>query len=58
MWQFKRLRRVVKSTMASETLARVEAAEAAFWVAELYSEVTGNYIVKLLGIILIEPPIM
>ena len=44
--------------MASETLARVEAAEAAFWVAELYSEVTGNYIVKLLGIILIKPPIM
>ena len=44
MWQFKRLRRVMKSTMASETLAWVEAAEAAFWVAELYSEVTGNYI--------------
>lgn len=34
----------MKSTMASETLAWVEAAEAAFWVAELYSEVTGNYI--------------
>ena len=30
--------------MASETLTQVEAAEAALWVAKLYSEVTGNYI--------------
>ena len=30
--------------MASENSAQVEAAEAVFWVANTYSEVTGNYI--------------
>ena len=44
MWQSKRLCRVVKSTMASETARQVEAVKAAFWVAKLYSEVTGNCI--------------
>ena len=44
MWQSKRLPRVVKSTITSETLAQLEAAHAAFWVAQLNTEVTGNYI--------------
>ena len=44
MWQSKRLCQILKSTMAPETLTQVEAAEASFWVAKLYSEVTGNYI--------------
>ena len=30
--------------MASENSAQVEAAEAVFWVANMYSKVTGNYI--------------
>ena len=46
MWQSKRLHQVVKSTMASETLTQVKVAEAAFWAAKLYSEVTGNYLLR------------
>ena len=38
MWKSKKLRRVVKSTMAAETLIQVEAAEACFWYANLLSE--------------------
>ena len=34
----KRLRRVVKSAMAAQTLIQVEAAEACFWLANLLSE--------------------
>ena len=39
MWRSKRLRRVVKSAMAAETLIQVEAAEACFWLANLFSEI-------------------
>ena len=38
MWKSKKLRRVVKSAMAAETLIQVEAAEACFWLANLLSE--------------------
>ena len=44
MWQSKRLPRVVKSTITSETLAQLEAVDTAFWVSKLNTEVTGNYI--------------
>ena len=39
MWRSRKLRRVVKSTMASETLIQVEAAEASYWIANLLSEI-------------------
>ena len=39
MWQSKRVKRVVKSTMASETLMMVEAAEASFWIRDLFNEI-------------------
>ena len=38
MWKSKKLRRVVKSVMAAETLIQVEATEACFWLANLLSE--------------------
>ena len=38
MWKSKKLRRVVKSAMAAETLIQVEATEACFWLANLLSE--------------------
>ena len=41
-WQSKRIKRVVKSTLAAETLSLVEAAEAAFWIQNLYNEITNN----------------
>ena len=34
MWQSKRLQRVVKSTMAAETLIQVEAAAAGYWLSK------------------------
>ena len=39
MWQSRKLRRIVKSTMASETLIQVEAAEASYWIANLLAEI-------------------
>ena len=39
MWQSKRLKRVVKSAMAAETLIQVEAAEAGFWISKIISEI-------------------
>ena len=38
-WQSKRLKRVVKSAMAAETLVQVECAEACFWIASLLNEI-------------------
>ena len=39
MWQSKRLKRVVKSAMAAETLIQVEAAEAGFWISNINTEI-------------------
>ena len=39
MWQSKKLRRVVRSTMAAETLSQVEAAEACFWLSGILTEI-------------------
>ena len=39
MWKSKKLCKVVKSAMATETLIQVEAAEACFWLANLLSEI-------------------
>ena len=39
MWQSKKLRRVVTSTMAAETLSHVEAAEACFWLSGIRKEI-------------------
>ena len=39
MWKSKKLRRVVKSTMAAETLIQVEVSEAFFWYANLLNEI-------------------
>ena len=39
MWQSRKLRRVVKSVMAAETLVQDNAAEAAFWLAKLLNEI-------------------
>ena len=38
MWRSKKLRRVVKSAMAAETLIQVDSAEASYWLATLLSE--------------------
>ena len=38
MWQSKKIRQMVKSTMAAETLALVDAAEASCWLSNLISE--------------------
>ena len=39
MWKSKKLRRVVKSAMAAETLIQVKAAEACFWLANSLGEI-------------------
>ena len=39
MWQSKKLRRVVKSAMAAETLILVDCAEACFWIRKLINEI-------------------
>ena len=39
MWKSKKLRRVVRSTMAAETLFQVETAEACFWLSGMLKEV-------------------
>ena len=39
MWQSKKLRRVVKSAMAAETLIQVDALEACVWLTKLWNEV-------------------
>ena len=40
-WQSKKVRRVVKSTLAAETLALLDAAEEGIYIAELLSELVG-----------------
>ena len=42
MWQSRRVRRVVKSAMASETLTLVECSEACFWISQLTAEILGH----------------
>ena len=39
-WRSLRVKRVVKSTLAAETLALVDAAESCFWLQKLYEEMT------------------
>ena len=39
VWQSRKIRRVVKSTLAAETLALLECAEAAFYVSKMISEI-------------------
>ena len=39
MWQSKKLRRVVKSTVAAETLSQVKAPPACFWLSSMLKEV-------------------
>ena len=41
MWQSRKVRRVVKSAMASETLTMVECSEACFWIKRLTNEILG-----------------
>ena len=43
IWQSKTLRRVVRSTMAAETLSPVEAEEACFWLSGMLKEVLLNH---------------
>ena len=38
MWQSKKLRRVVKSAMAAETLIHVDTVEVAFWLSKILDE--------------------
>ena len=38
-WSSRRLKRVVKSTLAAETLAQVAAVETAYWIATIIQEV-------------------
>ena len=38
MWQSKKIHCMVKSTMATETLALVDAAEISYWLSNLISE--------------------
>ncbi|XP_018008572.1 uncharacterized protein LOC108666247 [Hyalella azteca] len=49
-WQYKRLRRVVKSTLAAETLALLDSAEAGVYIATLLAEClnlsVGDFVVK------------
>lgn len=42
IWQSKKIKRVVKSTIAAETLALLDGAETAVYLAELISQITGN----------------
>ena len=41
-WQSKRIKRVVKSTLAAETLSLVEAADASFWLQSVLNEILGT----------------
>ena len=41
-WQSHRVQRVVKSTLAAETLALVEAAESCFWLRKVFEELVPN----------------
>ena len=41
-WQSKRIKRVVKSTLAAEMLALVEAAESCYWLQNILNEVLGT----------------
>ena len=41
MWQSRKVRRIVKSAMASETLAMVDCSEASYWLNQLISEILG-----------------
>ena len=41
-WQSKRIKRVVKSTLAAEMLSMVEAAEACYWLQNLTNELFGT----------------
>ena len=41
LWQSRKVRRVVKSTLAAETLALLEAAEAAVFLSRIVQEITG-----------------
>ena len=38
-WQFKKLQRVVKSAMTSETIVKVECSEVCYWIASLLNEI-------------------
>lgn len=40
-WQSRKIRRIVKSTLSAETLALLEAAEAAVYLAKILAEVSG-----------------
>ena len=42
MWQSKRICQVIKSTMAAETLALVDAVEASFWLPKLFIEICST----------------
>ena len=42
LWQSRKLRRVVKSTIAAETMALIEGAEAAVYIAQILSCVTSH----------------
>ena len=47
MWQSKKVKRVVKSVMAAETLEQVECAEASIWIKALLQEIYNEYEWKL-----------
>ena len=47
-WQSRRLRRVVKSTLAAETLALLDAAEAGVYIANLFAEIMNTPVSSLL----------
>ena len=42
LWRSKMIRRMVKSTMAAETLVLVDAAEASCWLSNLISELLSH----------------
>ena len=46
-WQSNRLKRVVKSTLAAETLAFSDAAESCFWLKTIFEELIPNACCKL-----------
>ena len=39
MWQSPKLRRIVKSAIAAETLIQVDCAEACYWIGSLVNEI-------------------
>lgn len=41
-WQSKKIRRVVRSTIAAETLALADAVDSAVYIAQLYAEITSG----------------